>query len=93
VVWSVKQGQGSCPGPSGWHVSKNKPDLPVFHWIGDKWSWSKWLEDNRATRCTEDLAELEQAWHAMAEAQLAELFKAQAKYEELKSLPLIVLPD
>ena len=40
-----------------------------------------------------DLVELEQAWHAMAEAELAELRQAQTKYGEFKALPLILLPD
>jgi hypothetical protein len=40
-----------------------------------------------------DLDELEQAWRAKAEAQLAKILKAQAKYDEFKALPLIVLRD
>jgi hypothetical protein len=40
-----------------------------------------------------DLVELEQAWHAKAEAELAELLEAHARYDEFKGLPLIVLPD
>jgi hypothetical protein len=54
-------------------------------------SYSQWLEKNRAKRCTVDLVELEHKWRAKAEAQLAELLKAQAKYDEFKALPLIVL--
>jgi hypothetical protein len=53
----------------------------------------EWLEEHKAERCIVDLDELEQAWRAKAEAQLAELLKAQAKYDEFKALPLIVLPD
>jgi hypothetical protein len=57
-------------------------------------SWySQWLEENRAKRCTVDLLELEQAWHAKAEAELAKLLELQAKYDEFKAMPLIVLPD
>jgi hypothetical protein len=53
----------------------------------------EWLEEHKAERCTVDLDELEQAWRAKAEAQLAKILKAQAKYDEFKALPLIVLPD
>jgi hypothetical protein len=56
-------------------------------------SYSQWLEENRAKRCTVDLVELEHAWHAGAEVELAELLGAQARYDEFKALPLIVLPD
>jgi len=38
-----------------------------------------------------DLVELKQDWRAKAEAKLAELLQAQAKYDEFKALPLIVL--
>jgi hypothetical protein len=61
-----------------------------------EWSaqlWDEWLEANRAERCTVDLDELERAWRAKAEAQLAELLELEAKYPEFKALPLIVLPD
>ena len=51
------------------------------------------LEENRAKRCTVDLVELEQTWHAMAEAELAELLEAQARYDDFKALPLMVLRD
>ena len=56
-------------------------------------SYSQCLEKNRAKRCTVDLVELDQAWHAKAEAELAELLQAQARYHEFKSLSLILLPD
>jgi hypothetical protein len=56
-------------------------------------SLSQWLEANQDTRCTVDLVELKQAWRAKAEGELAELLQAQAKYDEFKELPLIVLPD
>jgi hypothetical protein len=55
--------------------------------------WPGQAQEPRAERCTVDLVELEQPWHAKAEAELAELLEAQAKYDELKALPLIVLPD
>jgi hypothetical protein len=95
LIWTGNWAQpwGPCPGPSGWHVSKAKPDLPVPHMRGRAWSYSQWLEENRAKRCTVDLGELEQAWHAKAEAELAELLEAQAEYDEFKALRLIVLPD
>jgi hypothetical protein len=60
---------------------------------GREWSYSQWLEENRAKRCTVDLGELEQAWRSMAEAELAELVTAEAKYVEFRTLPLIVLTD
>jgi hypothetical protein len=137
VVWTRQSTpDGSCPGPFGWHVSKDKPDLPVVRIMGERApysqgleenketrigqvlrrivlafsysppleanketrteqqsSYSQWLEENRAKRCTVDLVELEQAWHAKAEAELARLLEAQARYDEFKALPLIVLPD
>jgi hypothetical protein len=61
--------------------------------IEQGFSHSQRLEANEETRCTVDLVELEQAWHAKAEAELAELLEAQARYDEFKALPLIVLPD
>jgi hypothetical protein len=94
VVWTRKwDAEDRCRGPFGWHVSKNKPDRRVVHLAHEQWSYSQWLEKNRASRCTVDLGELEQAWRAKAAAQLAELLDAQAKYDEFKALPLIVLPD
>jgi hypothetical protein len=95
LVWTGNWAQpwGPCPGPSGWHISKAKPDLPVVHMRGREWSYSQWLEENRAKRCTVDLGELEQAWRIMAEAELAELVKAQAKYVAFRALPVIVMPD
>ena len=75
--------------PAG--ISKNKPDLPVMHFNGDDWSFPQWLEEHRAKRCTVNLGELEQAWRAKAEAELAELLQTQAKYDEFKALPLVVL--
>lgn len=110
VVWTRRwTSDGDCPGPSGWHVSKDKPDLQVVQvmWetssysppleenketrIGvlrrivlafsyspppeakketqiEQGSYSQWLEENRAKRCTVDLVELGQAWRARAEA-------------------------
>ena len=53
----------------------------------------QWLDENRAKRCTVNLVELEQAWRIMAEAELAELVQAQAKYVAFRALPLIVMPD
>jgi transposase len=39
VVWTGRPGPDfDCPGPSGWHVSKAKPDLPVVRMIGDEFS-------------------------------------------------------
>jgi hypothetical protein len=137
VVWTRKSTpDGDCPGPFGWHVSKDKPDLPVVRMMGEESSYSPRLEEsketrigqvlrrivlafsysppleanketrmeqgfshsqrleaNQKTRCTVDLVELEQAWRAKAEAELAELLEAQAKYGEFNALPLIVLPD
>ena len=61
--------------------------------IEQGFSDSEQLEANQETRCTVDLGELKQAWRAKAEAELAELLQAQAKYDEFKALHLIVLPD
>ena len=58
-----------------------------------EWSYSQWLDDNRAKRCTVNLVELEQAWRIMAEAELAELVQTQAKFVAFRALPLIVMPD
>jgi hypothetical protein len=75
---------GSCPGPSGWHVSKNTPDAPVVHFSGDDWSWSKGFERNRAKRYTVDPVELQQAWHAEAEAELAEVKERQEWWDRVR---------
>jgi hypothetical protein len=56
-------------------------------------SQSQRLEANEETRCTVDLVELERVWRARAEAEVSELIQAQAEYDRLKRLPLIVLPD
>jgi hypothetical protein len=54
---------------------------------GRELSYSQWLEENRAKRCTVDLGELKRAWTAKAEAELAELLDAQAKYDETQGTP------
>jgi hypothetical protein len=44
-------------------------------------------------RCTVDLVKLEQAWRATAETQLAGMLEEEARYDQFRTLPLIVLPD
>lgn len=41
--------QRSCSGPSGWHVSKDKPDLPV-RITGERSSNSQRLDEKKETR-------------------------------------------
>ena len=45
----------------------------------------------RQRRCKVDLDELERQWREKARSELDEMLKVQAKYEEFKALPLIVL--
>jgi hypothetical protein len=93
LVWTGESDPwGSCPGPFGWHVSKAKPDRRVQHMRGMSGHTRSGLKRS-AKRCTVDLGELEQTWHAKAEAELAELLQAQARYDAFKALPLIPLPD
>ena len=39
-----------CPGPSGWHVSKNKPDIRGARMMGERSSYSQPLEENKEKR-------------------------------------------
>jgi hypothetical protein len=78
----------ACPALYGWHVRSGQTTSDH-----DGGRVPEWLEEHKAERCTVDLDELEQTWRAKAEAQLAKILKAQAKYDEFKALPLIVLPD
>jgi hypothetical protein len=55
-----------------------------------KASYNRWLALAKE-RCTVGLVELERAWRAEAQAQLARLLEAQARYEKFAALPLIVL--
>jgi hypothetical protein len=94
-----------CDAPHGWHVKDETPEWVRQSSYSQRLeenketrieqgdSLSQWLEANQDTRCTVDLVELGQAWRAKAEAELAELLEAQARYVESKALPLIVLPD
>jgi len=77
-----------CPGIADWHVSQDRPTVMMMGQLTPQW-----LAKNRGKRCTVDLDELKQAWRAKANAEVAELRQAQAKFNELKTLPLIVLPD
>jgi hypothetical protein len=65
------------PRTAGMSVRRGAPQMP--------------REEERAKCCTVDLGELDQAWHAKAEAELAELLELQAEYDQFKALPLIVL--
>jgi hypothetical protein len=49
--------------------------------------------ETRQQRCKVDLDELQRQWREKADNQLAEILKAQTKYDKFKALPLIVLPD
>lgn len=44
----------------------------------------------RLQRCKVDLDELKRQWQEKANSELAEMLKAQARYDEFKALPLIV---
>jgi hypothetical protein len=133
VLWTVKS-NADCPGPSGWHASKDKPDLPVVGMMGEgSWdseeleenkeprirqllqrivlafsytpppeaneetqieqAYAQWLEENRTKRCTVELKKLKQAFLSKADAELAELLEAQARYDGFKALPLIIFTD
>jgi hypothetical protein len=37
-------------GPFGWHVSKDKPDLPMIRVMWERSSYSPPLEENKETR-------------------------------------------
>ena len=87
---------GACPAPYGWHVTEEKPPMPmgpmVMGFMGER-TPRPWSEEDRAKGCTVDLVELERAWRAKARAELVELLEAQAEYKRLEALPLIVLPN
>jgi hypothetical protein len=51
VIWTRSSTpDGSCPGPFGWHVSKDIPDLPVVQMMGERASYSQGLEENKEKR-------------------------------------------
>jgi hypothetical protein len=85
VVWTGGT-DADCPNPWAWHVSQAKPSPYVMQEPSPQW-----IEEHRAERCTLDLGELEQALRAKAEAELANKLELEAKYDEFKALPLIVL--
>ena len=85
VVWTGRA-KTHCPNRDGWHISQVKPQP----WFRQESSGPKQLLKER---CTVDLVELERAWRAEAQAQLARLLEAQARYEKFAALPLIVFPD
>ena len=42
LVWARRwTPDGDCPGPFGWHVSKDKPDLPVVRMMGERSSYTQ----------------------------------------------------
>jgi hypothetical protein len=85
VVWT-RRAKTHCPSRKGWHVSQDKPQP----WFWQESSGPKQLSKERGTI---NLDELEQTWRAEAQAQLARLLEAQARYEKFAALPLIVFPD
>jgi hypothetical protein len=92
LLWTG--GRPNCPNEYGWHISQKRPWALPF--LGRREQFLRWYA--RAERqdrgpCTVDLDKLEQAWRAEAQAQLAEILQKEAKYEQFKALPLIILPD
>jgi hypothetical protein len=92
LLWTWSE--ANCPNPYGWHVSQKRPWVLPFlgRWQGFL-DWYARRERQSRAACTVDLDKLEQAWRAEAKAQLAEILEKEAKYNKLKALPLIVLPD
>ena len=74
-----------CAAPEFWHIRDKAPESVR------QLDRVRQLE-MRQKRCTVDLEELERQWRKKAERELSEMLQAQAKYDEFKSLPLIVLP-
>lgn len=73
-----------CTAPEFWHVRDKTPEsVRQFDRV-------RQLE-LRQQRCTVDLDELEREWREKANREMAEMLAAQAKYDEFKALPLIVL--
>jgi hypothetical protein len=82
--WTVSYGN-VCAAPEHWHVrDKKTPDsIRQFDRV-------RQLE-LRQQRRQVDLDELRRRWRKKAVRELAERVMAQAKYDEFKALPLIVL--
>jgi hypothetical protein len=77
-------------------LSRTPPGVALFHTESLTCSnhvWSSPVKSWSGSPSTVDMDELKQVWRAKAKAELAELRQAQAKFDELKALPLIVLPD
>jgi hypothetical protein len=73
-----------CDAPRLWHVNDGTP------------AWVRELDrprqvEMRQRRCKVNLDELTRQWQEKADSQLHKMLKAQAKYDEFKALPLIVL--
>jgi hypothetical protein len=73
-----------CHAPQFWRVSDKTPE------------WGRRLDrlrqlEMRQQRCKVDLDQLKRQWRKKAVHELAEIVKAQVKYDEFKTLPQIVL--
>jgi hypothetical protein len=84
IVWENYVSYRVCDAPKFWHVNDETP------------AWVRQLDRPRQVhmrqrRCKVDLDELECQWREKARSELDEMLKVQAKYEEFKALPLIVL--
>jgi hypothetical protein len=83
ILWKEGFSYRICDAPRSWHVSEKTP------------KWVRQLDrlsqlEMRQQRCQVDLDELKRQWQEKANSELAEMLKAQARYDELKALPLIV---
>jgi hypothetical protein len=84
IFWADGPSDAVCNGPRFWHVNDETP------------AWVRRLErprqlELRLQRCKIDLGYLEGQWREIAKAELDKRLMLQAKYDELKALPLIVL--
>jgi hypothetical protein len=82
--WTVSY-RNVCTAPESWHVRDKKTPESI-----------RQLErvrqlEMRQQRCEVDLDELWRRWRKKAVRELAERVMAQAKYDEFKALPLIIL--
>jgi hypothetical protein len=83
IVWENYLSDRPCDAPRFWHDGDGTPE-----WVR-QYDRPRQLEI-RQRRCKVDLDELESQWHDKANAELTEMLKAQARYDEFKALPLIV---
>jgi hypothetical protein len=83
IHWMVSY-RDICAAPEAWHVRDKAPDSVR------QLDRVRQLE-LRQQRCTVDLDELERQWREKANLELAAMLDKQAKHDEFKALPLIVL--